>query len=127
MEISRMKFFICILAALFFSQHALAKSSTHLGSGMLIGAASGAGVGLISSLLIAQKYQCNDNQRREGEPCWISTTIIVWGTFGSAAMGTGIGAIIGNKIPKKNVIVAPIVSHDEKSGTFGGLLLNGAF
>jgi hypothetical protein len=119
---------IFIFIFLCFSQNVSAKSKTHVKTGLLIGSLSGAAVGLGTSFTVAQKFKCNEDQRAEGEPCALYTIVPIAGTVGGAALGIGLGALIGSLIPKKqNISIAPVITHDEKSGTFGGLALNKAF
>ena len=65
------------------------------------------------------------------ESCPSSSTktyIVVGSTLGTAAIGTGIGALIGSLIPKKqNLSVIPVFTHDDKTGTVGGLFLTKGF
>lgn len=117
-----------VLVVFLLCQPVWAESKTNVKKGLLIGALSGTAIGFGTSFAIGQKYTCNANQRAQGEPCSLPTIITVSGTIGGAAIGTGIGALIGSLIPKKqNVSIIPIVTHDDKLGTMGGLFLSKEF
>ncbi|HLD43930.1 MAG TPA: hypothetical protein VJC18_00725 [bacterium] len=118
-------FSVLTLVVVLLCQPVWAESKTNVKKGLLIGGLSGTAVGFGTSFAIGQKYTCNANQKAQAEPCSLPTIITVSGTIGGAAIGTGIGALIGSLIPKKqNLSVLPLVTHDDKLGTMGGLLLS---
>lgn len=124
-----MKKLICItLFLLITTSSVYAGSKTHATEGLLIGTASGTAIGLTTSLLVTNKFSCGNTR---DESCLSSqkrTSIVLGSTLGTAALGAGLGFLVGKAIPKKqSMSLTPILTHDKQNGTMGAMMFSGEF
>lgn len=121
---------VLILMSLLFCQSVEAKSKTHVKRGLIIGASSGAVVGLSGSLWFVSKFQTCRPYNYYDDCLDVDDKVkgVFFSTLGTAAVGTGLGALIGSLIPtSQDVSVLPYVTQDENSKPMGGVSLTKSF
>ncbi len=100
--------------------------------GTLIGAGTGAALGLTTSLVIANKFSCRNNPGDENCASGSSQAKIIGGsTVATTALGAGIGALVGTLIKhnkkKSDLAIMPQVSLSENQKPEGGIFLTKSF
>lgn len=113
------KILIVMIALITVSTSNVQAGETYAGRGAWIGAVAG-GVTLGSVVGYKLSQQSSGFSDCSDEPgCISGEGLVVIATLGGAAIGSGLGAIIGHFIPKnKNISVTP--TFDPTPGTVGG-------